>query len=254
MTILAARGRGLVGALVLAILAGACAAKTDGPSLESPPTRHSSEFEKPDAVYPIDVYDPIEGFNRRVYKFNAIFDAFVYLPAVNGYRAVTPEILRTGVSNFFANLSELTTFANEVLQLKFEAAGWTALRFVANGTAGWLGFIDVARRSGMAETQEDFGQTLGHWGLGDGPYLVVPILGPSNLRDATGFALDTLAFAVVDPFSTSSVQSEYPPVLALNVIDKRHVQSFRYYESGSPFEYDLVRLIYTKKRRLDIRD
>ena len=254
MSILAARGRGLVGVLVLAILAGACAAKTDGPSLESPPTRHFSEYENPDAVYPIDVYDPIEGFNRRVYKFNAVFDEFVFLPVVDTYETVTPKILRTGVSNFFANLSELTTFANEILQLKFKDAGWTAMRFVANATAGWLGFIDVAGRSGMAETQEDFGQTLGHWGVGDGPFLVLPILGPSNLRDASGLAVDTVAFAVVDPFSASSVQTEYPPILALNIIDKRYVQLFRYYESGSPFEYDLLRLLYTKKRHLDIQD
>jgi phospholipid-binding lipoprotein MlaA len=253
MNRIAADARRLLAIFALALMASACAAKTEAPALE-PPTRHFSEFENPDAVYPIDIYDPWEGFNRRVYKFNAVFDEFVFLPVVNAYETVTPQILRTGVSNFFANLSELTTFANEILQLKFKRAGWTAMRFVANATAGWLGFIDVAGRSGMKETQEDFGQTLGHYGVGDGPYLVLPLLGPSNLRDGTGFAVDTVAFAVVDPFTASSTQSEYPPILALNIIDKRYVQAFRYHESGSPFEYDLLRLLYTKKRRLDIQD
>ncbi len=246
--------RRLAGVAFLTLLANGCAATSDEAYIEIPAERQFSEFEREGVVYAIDVYDPLEGFNRGVYKFNARFDQFVYLPIVKAYETVLPEIVQTGVSNFFANLSNLTTFANEVLQLKFKAAGRTSVRFVANATAGWLGFIDAAGGSGMRKTEEDFGQTLGHWGVGDGAFLVLPILGPSNARDAAGLAVDTVAFSVVDPLNASSVQTDYPPILLLNLINKRKVQSFRYYESGSPFEYDLVRMLYTKKRQPDIQD
>ena len=244
--------RRLAGIAFLALLANGCAATSDEAYTEVPAERQFSEFEREGVVYPIDIYDPLEGFNRGVYKFNARFDEFVFLPVVKAYETVLPGIVQQAVSNFFANLSNLTTFANEVLQLKFKAAGRTSLRFVANATAGWLGFIDVAGGAGIAKTQEDFGQTLGYWGVGDGPYLVLPILGPSNLRDATGYATDRVAFVLADPFDLSSVQSDNPPILAANVINQRHVQPFRYYETGSPFEYDLVRFLYTEKRRADI--
>jgi phospholipid-binding lipoprotein MlaA len=82
--------------------------------------------------------------------------------------------------------------------------------------------------------------------------MVLPLLGPSSVRDASGTAVDTIAFSVVDPFTASSFQWRYPPVLALNVINSRYIQSFRYYQTGSPFEYDLVRFLYIKKRELDI--
>jgi phospholipid-binding lipoprotein MlaA len=106
----------------------------------------------------------------------------------------------------------------------------------------------------MPRYHEDFGQTLGHWGVGDGPYLVLPILGPSNVRDAAGWATDTAAFALVDPFQASSFQMEYPPVFALNVINQRQIQSFRYFETGSPFEYELIRFLYTKKREIEVEN
>ncbi len=245
---------GLLGILGVLGLAGGCAATPEEGTPIEPAKHQFSDYYEEGESYPADVYDPLEGLNRRIYKFNARFDEFVFLPVVNAYEKVLPVIVQTGVSNFFANLSNLTTFANEVLQLKLKAAGRTSLRFFANATAGWLGFIDVAGGAGIAKTEEDFGQTLGHWGVGGGAFLVLPILGPSNARDAAGLAVDTVAFSVVDPFRASSIQTDYPAILVLNVINKRKVQSFRYYESGSPFEYDLVRMLYTKKRQLDIQD
>ncbi len=174
------------------------------------------------------------------------------MPVVNAYETVTPEFARTGVSNFFTNIGEIITFANEVLQFKIKAAGMTVFRFVANSTVGFLGFFDDTSYEGIPRTDEDFGQTLGYWGAGEGPYLVLPILGPSNVRDTAGFATDTVAFALVDPLTLSSMQTDYPAILALNIINRRYTQPFRYYETGSPFEYELVRFLYTEKRRADI--
>jgi len=194
----------------------------------------------------------LEGFNRGVYKFNAVFDEFIFLPVVDAYETITPEFARTGVTNFFTNIGEIITFANEVLQFKIEAAGMTVFRFVANSTVGLFGLFDVTSYEGIPRTKEDFGQTLGVWGAGEGPYLVLPILGPSNVRDATGWATDTVAFVLADPLTLSSIQTEYPPILVLNIINQRYTQPFRYYETGSPFEYELLRFLYTEKRRADI--
>ncbi len=243
---------GLLGILGVLGLAGGCAATPEEGTPIEPAKHQISDFYEEGESSPADVSDPFEGLNRRIYKFNARFDEFVFLPVVNAYETVLPEIVQIGVSNFFANISNLTTFANEVLQLKLKSAGRTSLRFVANATAGWLGFIDAAGGAGIRKTEEDFGQTLGYWGVGNGPYLVLPVLGPSNLRDAAGYATDTVAFALTDPFKLSSVQSDYPAILAAKVINQRHVQPFRYYETGSPFEYDLLRFLYTEKRRAGI--
>ena len=217
------------------------------------PAQHQlSDFHEEGQDYPVDVYDPLEGFNRGVYKFNAVFDEFIFLPVVDAYETITPEFARTGVTNFFTNIGEIITFANEVLQFKIEAAGMTVFRFVANSTVGLFGLFDVTSYEGIPRTKEDFGQTLGVWGAGEGPYLVLPILGPSNVRDATGWATDTVAFVLADPLTLSSIQTEYPPILVLNIINQRYTQPFRYYETGSPFEYELLRFLYTEKRRADI--
>ncbi len=241
-----------VSLLSLLSIAVGCASNSEQDLAGQPAKHQFSDFYEEGEVYPTDVYDPLEGFNRRVYKFNAGFDEFIFLPVVNGYETVTPEFVRTGVSNFFTNIGEIITFANEVLQFKFEAAGKTVFRFVANSTVGFLGFFDVTGYEGIPRTDEDFGQTLGYWGAGEGPFLVLPILGPSNLRDTAGFATDTIAFALVDPLTLSSMQTDYPPILALNIINHRYTQPFRYYETGSPFEYELIRFLYTEKRRADI--
>jgi phospholipid-binding lipoprotein MlaA len=241
-----------VSLLFLLCAAAGCSSSGEQDLAVQPAQHQFSDFYEEGVDYPVDVYDPLEGFNRGVYKFNAVFDKYVFLPVVNAYETVTPEFARTGVSNFFTNIGEIITFANEVLQLKFEAAGMTVFRFVANSTVGFLGFFDVTSYEGIPRTDEDFGQTLGYWGAGEGPFLVLPILGPSNVRDTAGFATDTVAFALVDPLTLSSMQTDYPAILALNIINKRYTQPFRYYETGSPFEYELLRFLYTEKRRADI--
>ena len=237
--------------LILCVVAG-CSSTSEQDLAVQPAQHQLSDFFEEGEDFPADVYDPLEGFNRGVYKFNAVFDEFVFLPVVNAYETVTPEFARTGVSNFFTNIGEIITFANEVLQFKIKAAGMTVFRFVANSTVGFLGFFDVTTYEGIPRTDEDFGQTLGYWGAGEGPYLVLPILGPSNVRDTAGFATDTVAFVLADPLTLSSIQTEYPPILVLNIINQRYTQPFRYYETGSPFEYELLRFLYTEKRRADI--
>jgi len=241
-------------AAVLALALAGCATTTPQHVGETPNLDEADDTSEHVSTDLIAVYDPWQGFNRSVYKFNAAFDRAIFLPVLQGYELVMPDYLQDRVTDFFANLQDLITFANQVLQLKPADAGLTAFRVGVNSLMGMFGLFDLATELGMPRFQEDFGQTLGYWGVGDGPYLVLPILGPSNLRDAAGWATDTAAFAVVDPFQASSFQTEYPPVFALNVINQRKIQSFRYFETGSPFEYELVRFLYTQKREIEIRN
>jgi phospholipid-binding lipoprotein MlaA len=234
-----------IAAALLALVCTACAGTPPVP--EVPPKRQMSTVAEPGEVAS-QISDPIEGWNRGVYKFNAQFDRYVFLPAVDAYRFVTPESVRDRIHDFFSNLSEVTTFVNAALQLKGETAGRAAVRFVNNVMFGLGGLYDITAANGIAQVKEDFGQTLGHWGVGDGPYLVLPILGPSNLRDGTGLVVDNVGFGVLVPGSVSSSPAYIATAYGLQPIDKRNSIPFRYYRSGSPFEYDLVRVIYTRYR------
>ena len=135
--------------------------------------------------------DPWESFNRRVFAFNEVVDGAALKPAAQAYQAVVPSLLRTGVNNFFGNLGDLWTSANLLLQAKPRAALEMGMRSAVNTLFGLGGVLEVAEDLGLERSSiEDFGQTLGYWGLHSGPYLVLPLLGPSNLRDAAGLALD----------------------------------------------------------------
>jgi phospholipid-binding lipoprotein MlaA len=202
--------------------------------------------------YPIIVSDPIEGFNRGVFYFNAKFDQYIFVPATDLYKWVTPEFLETGIHNMFENITEIMSFLNELLQIEFVDAGKTALRFGLNTTVGVLGFFDPAKHVGLPQDKEDFGQTLGSWGVGNGPYIVLPILGPSNLRDTTGLIVDSAAFSALDPFNIAEFKKDYPAIYALQSVDTRASIDYRYHKSGSPFEYELIRYLISKKRELDI--
>jgi phospholipid-binding lipoprotein MlaA len=234
-----------IAATLLALVCTACAGTPPVP--EVPPKRQMSTVAEPGEVAS-QISDPIEGWNRGVYKFNAQFDRYVFLPAVDAYRFVTPEFVRDRIHDFFSNLSEVTTFVNAALQLKGETAGRAAVRFVNNVMFGLGGLYDITAANGIAQVKEDFGQTLGHWGVGDGPYLVLPVLGPSNLRDGTGLVVDNVGFGVLVPGSVSSSPAYIAAAYGLQPVDKRNSIPFRYYRSGSPFEYELVRVIYTRYR------
>lgn len=234
-----------IAATLLALACTACAGTPPVP--EVPPERQMSAVAEPGEVAS-QISDPIEGWNRGVYKFNAQADRYVFLPVVNAYRFVTPEFVRDRIHDFFSNLSEFTTFVNAALQLNGETAGRAAVRFVNNVMFGFGGLYDITAAAGIAQVKEDFGQTLGYWGAGEGPYLVLPILGPSNLRDATGVVVDNVGFGVLVPGNVSSSPTYIATAYGLQPVDKRNSIPFRYYRSGSPFEYEFVRVIYTRYR------
>jgi phospholipid-binding lipoprotein MlaA len=134
--------------------------------------------------------DPLEGLNRGVYKFNDVADKAIIKPVATAYKTITPTPIRKGFNNFFSNLGSVTTVLNDLLQFKLASAFTDAGRFVINSTFGIAGFIDVAGMDNIRNHKEDFGQTLGYWGVGNGAYLVLPLLGPSSLRDTTGIVFD----------------------------------------------------------------
>ena len=142
--------------------------------------------------------DPLEGFNRAVYKFNDVADNAIMKPVSKGYKTIAPTFVVKGINNFFNNIRDVVTVINELLQGKIEYAANDTGRVLVNSTIGILGFIDVHSINGGERRKEDFGQTLGHWGVSQGAYLVLPFIGPSTTRDAVGFITDTLAF---DPIS-----------------------------------------------------
>lgn len=137
--------------------------------------------------------DPLENFNRGVFSFNEGLDKAVFKPVAQGYETVVPQPARTGVLNFFYNIGDLFTAANNLLQGKVPEAASDVGRLAINSTLGILGLFDVATEMGLEKHNEDFGQTLGKWGVGDGPYLVLPIFGPRTSRDALGLGLDLYA-------------------------------------------------------------
>lgn len=134
--------------------------------------------------------DPLEPLNRRVFQFNDTVDRAVLKPVATAYRDVMPSPVRTGVNNFFSNLQDAWSFVNSSLQLKGEAAGNNLVRFGVNTFLGLGGVLDIASEMRVERHTEDFGQTLGYWGVGAGPYLVLPLLGPSTVRDTAALTVD----------------------------------------------------------------
>jgi phospholipid-binding lipoprotein MlaA len=237
---------------LLGVLLGACSTK---------PVKVGEPVEVP--VFPADqvlnqegndtvagrIWDPLEGMNRTFYRFNYYFDRYVFLPGVAAYQYVTPDPVEKGLHNFFNNLSDITTLINSALQLNLEKTMNSLTRVSVNSTIGLLGFLDIA--SDVPKRQEDFGQTLGYWGVGDGPYLVIPVLGPSNFRDGAGYAVDQTIRSEL--WSATNIETYQEWIInILWSLDQRAHIDFRYYETGSPFEYELVRTLYTTKRQLDI--
>lgn len=196
--------------------------------------------------------DPLEGFNRAMYTFNDKLDVYLLKPVAKGYRAVTPVPVRKGVSNFFSNLREPLVALNNALQGNFGAAASDLGRFVTNSTVGLLGLFDVGTRIGLEKHTEDFGQTLGVWGVAEGPYLVLPFFGPSGVRDGVGLIGDYAAH----PVTYLEDESIAWTLFALDVIDTRA----RYLDASDILEqaagddpYIFVREAYRQRRRHLIR-
>jgi len=240
--------------LALTMLASGCSTVPQPTPQTQPPERPYDKVVDTAKTYPIQVYDPIQGFNRGVYRFNYYFDKYFFIPVVRTYEFILPDYVEKRVSNFVDNVFEFNNFTNNLLQLKFKRTGITLGRFAINTTVGVLGLWDPATRWGIREQKEDFGQTLGHYGVGNGPYIVLPILGPSNLRDTFGFVGDSLAFKYFGPPAWVDDDDITLAFTIVSAIDQRHRQPFRYYGSGSPFEYETVRMLYTEKRALEVEE
>jgi phospholipid-binding lipoprotein MlaA len=236
--------------IFLALLAGCATA----PVQKEPvvPARLSvDEHAVPEEQRAFYIYDPWEPLNRRIYNFNAVFDEYVFLPVVRAYEFVLPKFAQTGVTNFFNNLNEIQNLMNSLLQGKIVKVFNTIGRIAMNTTVGIGGLIDVATYEGVKRENEDFGQTLAFYGVGPGPYLILPVAGPYNLRDAAGWGVDLVAYNLVmnELFQELAIKGKDKDrlnwgLLALFAIDKRHKYSFRYFMTGSPFEYEFVRKVY----------
>lgn len=241
--------------VVLLTSVGAC---SSGPQVQPQTADYPEPVFTPKEILPPDhanltaVYDPWENMNKHIYNFNYEFDNAVYLPIVRGYKAVVPSFARTGLSNFFRNLVDVTSIFNSILQLAPTKTFQNTGRVLINSTVGIFGLIDVASKMDIPRPVEDFGQTLGHWGVGQGPYLVLPFLGPSNLRDSAGLLPD---FYVAGVASDAVFPSEVTlGAFVLYPINSRANNPFRYYQNGSAFEYEMVRWLYSTKRKLDINE
>lgn len=197
--------------------------------------------------------DPFESFNRAMFDFNDSLDRAIVKPVATGYKAVLPKVVRTGVTNFFANLGDLWIGINNVLQGKVVAGASDFGRFAINSTIGILGLIDVASNAGLEKHNEDFGQTLGRWGMGSGAYLVLPILGPSSFRDGFGrLFVDWRGNPLWyhdDVYARSALS-------VLNVVDGRAnlLDASQLVEEAALDHYSYVRGAYLQRRRSLIYD
>ncbi len=217
-----------------------------------PPLRTYEKVVTDEGPHLLEVYDPMEGFNRGTYRFNYYFDEYLFRPVVRAYEVVVPDYAKDRVSNALDNIGEFGNLTNNVLQLRLKSVGITLGRFVINSTVGVGGLWDPATSWGLKRQTQDFGLTLGHYGAGNGAYVVLPILGPSNVRDTSGLAADWAAFSLAGPIAwvnDTTVSTVYSGVYA---VDKRHRIPFRYRQTGSPFEYEILRMLYTIKREVDV--
>lgn len=195
--------------------------------------------------------DPLEPMNRAIFEFNEIVDDNVLKPIAKGYKYVTPDPVEVGISNFFSNLGEIGTITNDLLQLKFAQAGRDTMRFFLNSTLGIFGIFDVATPLGLSKNKEDFGQTLGFWGVPDGPYLVLPFLGPSSFRDGPSMIVD---------YELSPVEQlhheERQLLQTLDIVDTRArlLRATKILDTAAKDKYIFIRESYLQKRESQVND
>lgn len=199
-----------------------------------------------------DPRDPFESYNRSMTKFNDAVDEAVLKPVATAYREVLPQPVRTGVSNFFDNLSDVWSFVNNTLQAKPEAALHSFWRVVINTTMGLGGVLDPATEMRLQRQREDFGQTLGRWGMPSGPYLVLPLLGPSSLRDTAALPIDLYG----QPVGHVNDVSLRNTLWGTSFIDRRArlLQASDMLESAALDSYMFTRDAYLQKRHNDVHD
>ena len=200
--------------------------------------------------------DPLEPMNRAIFGFNEVVDDAILEPVAEGYRYITPDPIEDSISNFFNNLGEINTIVNSALQLKLDKTISSSSRFVINSTVGVLGLFDVATTLGIDRHREDFGQTLGHYGISPGPYLVLPFFGPSSLRDAPGFYIDVLIEKDISPIHTELHHEERQIIQATNVIDTRAnlLKATKILDTAAKDKYIFLRESYLQRRAKLVTD
>jgi phospholipid-binding lipoprotein MlaA len=198
--------------------------------------------------------DPFEPMNRAVFSFNEAADDYVIKPIAEAYKFVLPEFARTGVTNFFSNINDVLIGANNLLQAKPVEAANDIGRFLINSTIGVLGLFDVATDMGLDKNREDFGQTLGVWGFSDGPYVVLPFFGASNVRDTVGLAVDIETDFMINTNKLNS--DEKIAVNALRVINRRAdlLDAGQLLEDAAFDKYSFMRDGYLQRRRNQVYD
>lgn len=237
VTMLSPMKQALVSCLVLLTLSG-CASKSAVDEQQA-----QTNYQDP--------RDPIESVNREIWYFNYdILDAYVLRPVTVGYMNVVPKPARTGVANVISNLDEPTNFVNGVLQAKPKSAAISLGRFVLNSTVGLFGLFDVATRLDLKNQDEDFNQTLATWGVGDGPYLMLPALGPSTVRDTTGRVVDNLYFPSTWLNTPLTITKAFFSVLN----SREQVMSMEQLLNDSVDPYAFTKEAYFQRREFQIYD
>ncbi|WP_371858174.1 MULTISPECIES: MlaA family lipoprotein [unclassified Pseudomonas] len=193
--------------------------------------------------------DPWESINRPIFTFNDTIDTYALKPLAQGYQAVTPQFLEDGIHNFFRNIGDVGNLANDILQAKPHAAAVDTARLLMNTTIGVAGFFDVGTKMGLQRNDEDFGQTLGYWGVGSGPYVMLPFFGPSTLRDAPAKYVDSFT----DGYRYVNDVPVRNSVFALEVVDTRaSLLSSEKLISGD--KYTFIRNAYLQNREFKVKD
>lgn len=196
--------------------------------------------------------DPYEKFNRSMFTFNDAIDEKALKPTAMAYKKVTPEVVQLGVNNFFSNLSDIWSSANNLMQGKAERSLSDMTRVVINSTFGIAGLIDIASTAGLAKHTEDFGQTLGYWGVPSGPYVMLPILGPSTLRDSVALPIDIKG----DPWGYGISSTTRNVGTVVRVIDQRAVllDATSLLEGAALDRYEFIRDGYLQQRKSKVFD
>lgn len=193
--------------------------------------------------------DPWEGVNRVIFKFNDTIDTYALKPIAQGYQFITPQFLEDGIHNMYRNIGDVRNLANDVLQAKPHAAGVDTARVLMNTIIGVGGFFDVGTKMGLQRNDEDFGQTLGRWGLPSGPYVVLPLLGPSTVRDAVAIYPDTYT----EPYRYMNDIPARNMAIGLDVIDTRaSLLSAEKMITGD--KYVFIRNAYLQNREFKVKD
>lgn len=240
--------RTLIGVLAgVGIALNAGAQQDSGTSGDTLPGNVDPQQVADSSVY--DEHDPWQSFNRSIFAFNEVVDSNVVRPVARGYNRVTPEPVNDGVTNFFSNIGEPANILNSLLQGKGEAALISTGRFIFNTTFGLLGLVDVASYMELPKQDEDFGQTFGYWGVDTGPFLMLPFLGPSTVRDSAGMGVDYAAPDLLD--EVESPERFY--LYGLYGLDLR-ASLLRYEDQITGDRYTFMRNAYLQRRQYQVND